>query len=183
MEILSRGERSEGLGRPQIHIPYPTSMARRKSRWYKVVKTGTENMGSSGDQQYLGRVESLDPALRGAYCKNVVVSVQSNDAVLSIAPAFTIYLSSAGASGDGGTGWSDDAVITARSTAAGGGTVSLAAYRKIFTEAFGSVSAEQLGPVHIWAEATDVTGAGVDITARFTMEAWGRFHTLHSDLA
>ena len=140
-------------------------------------------MGNTGDQQYLGRIESLDPALRGAYCKNVIVSCQCNDAVLSGQPSFTLYLSTAGATGAGGTGWSDDAIITARSTPTGGGTVSLAAYRKIFTQAFGSIGAEEIGPVHIWAECTDVTGPGDDVEARFTIEAWGRFHNLVTDLS
>ncbi len=146
---------------------------------YKVVRTGTEDMGADGGQQYLGRVVPLDPSLRGAYCNNVVVSCMINSGP-GEAAAFTVYLSTAGASGAGGTGWSEDAIINYKSTGSGGGTVSLSAKRKIFTDAFGSVGGGQIGPVHIWAEMTDTSSE--DQEARFTIEAWGRFHNLESDI-
>jgi len=38
-------------------IPFRPYMVRKKSKLYKLLKTGTEDMGVSGDQQYLGRVE------------------------------------------------------------------------------------------------------------------------------
>ena len=82
--------------------------------------------------------------------------------------AFTIYLSPK-ASGD----WADSDVITGRSTAAGGGTVSLAARRRIQTNVTGDAT---LGPIHIWAEMTDIPEATQE--ARFVIEVWGRMHTL-----
>ena len=142
-------------------------------------------MGASGDQQYLGRIEILDEVLQKAYVNNVVVSCQINDGISTtgVTPAFTVYLSKAGATAAGGGGWNEEDVITARSTAAGGGTVNLTAKRLIKTNAFGSVVAEDIGPIHIWAECTDTAGVGVVNSARFTIEAWGWFHTLISDLS
>ena len=142
-------------------------------------------MGSSGDQQYLGRVEILDEVLGKAYLNNVIVSCQINDGISTtgVTPAFTVYLSKSGSTGAGGGGWVDTDVITARSTAAGGGTVNLVARKVIKTNSFGSAVAEDIGPVHIWAECTDTAGVGQDNDARFTIEAWGYFHNLISDLS
>ena len=157
-------------------------MARKKSKLYKMIKTGTEDMGTSGDQQYLGRVETLDASVGAAFVNNVIVSCQVNYEEAGTVPAaFTIYLSKAGSTGAGGGGWNDDDVITARATGNGGGTVNLVAKRRIQTNIFGSVSAEDIGPVHIWAEVTDMPQS--DQSCRFTIEAWGYFHTLVSDLS
>ena len=147
-------------------------------------------MGSTGDQQYLGRVGVLEPGVMNAYLNNVQVSIQNNEIVslsgdkgATTQPSYTVYLSKAGASGSGGAGWNEDDIIDAKATPAGGGNVSLTAKRYIKTNSFGSEVAEDIGPVHIWAEATDIptTGAGEN-TARITMQAWGYFHTLTSDL-
>ena len=146
-------------------------------------------MGSTGDQQYLGRVTCLEPGVMNGYLNNVVVAIQNNrvDNVSdgpSVQPAFTIYLSKAGASGEGGQGWSDDDIIDAKSTGAGGGTVSLSAKRYIKSNEFGSGVAEDIGPIHIWAEATDVPiSAAENFEARVTMQAWGYFHQLVSDIS
>ncbi len=153
---------------------------------YKIIATGTEDMGTTGDQQYLGRVGVLEPQIMNGYCHNVVVSIQNNKINTTTDgirpnPSYTIYLSKAGATGAGGGGWNEDDVIDAKATPAGGGTVSLTAKRYIKTNAFGSTNAEDIGPVHIWAEATDVPGT--ENEARITMQAWGYFHTLTSDLA
>ena len=139
-------------------------------------------MGTSGDQQYLGRVETLDESVGKAFLNNVIVSCQVNYEEAGTVPAaFTIYLSKAGATGAGGGGWNDDDVITARATGNGGGTVNLVAKKTIKTNSFGSVVAEDIGPVHIWAEVTDMPQTNQE--CRFTIEAWGYFHTLISDLS
>ena len=142
-------------------------------------------MGASGDQQYLGRVGCLEPGVMAAYLNNVSVSCMIDDGVSTngVTPAFTVYLSKAGATGAGGAGWSDDDIIDAKSTPGGGGTVSLSAKRYIKTNSFGSDVAEDIGPVHIWAECTDTAGIGQENIARFTMQAWGYFHTLTSDIS
>jgi len=160
-------------------------MARRKKSpgFYKIVTTGTEDMGTIGDQQYLGSVTRVDPALRGCYVNNVVVTCQANQTDENAAsPAFTVYLSNNGAVGAGGLGWDDDAVITARSTGAGGGTVSLKANRRVKVTTFSNVGFSELGPVHIWAEMTAIENQSTQ-SARFTIEAWGKLHKFDSDIA
>ena len=155
--------------------------ARRMKR-YPLVKTGTESMGTTGDQQYLGRVACLEPQIMAAYVHNIIVSCQNN--VMnedSAGAAFTVYLTSCGPVGSGGLGWSDDKIITARSTGAGGGTVNLTVKRRIQTNDFTEEATEAIGPVHIWAEMTDLPQATQE--ARFTIEAWGSFHTLPVDFA
>ena len=139
-------------------------------------------MGVTGDQQYLGRLEVLDESVGNAFINNVIVSCQVNFTEENTSNgAFTIYLSKAGATGAGGGGWNDDDVITARSTGSGGGTVNLVAKKLIKTNSFGSVVAEDIGPVHIWAEVTDMPQTNQD--CRFTIEAWGYFHNIVSDLS
>ena len=141
---------------------------------YKQVETLTKDMGSAGGQFHLGHIKKLDPALGSGFFKNVVVSAQINDLgpitpgdPAPNTPGFTIYLSNA----SGALGWSDNAVLTARSFGPMAGTASLSAYRNISDDT--SSYDSSIGPVHIWAEITDVTYI-TDIEARFTMEVWGR---------
>ena len=131
-------------------------------------------MGITGDQVHIGKVDKLDEQLKGCFLNNVIVSAQTNvttdQATLA---SFTIYLSTAPAGS-----WSDDQVITARTTPGGGGTVNLVAKRRILTnDTDGSV--QPIGPVHIWAECTDIPQATQE--GRFTIEAWGRMHQLSGD--
>ena len=152
--------------------PVPSNMARRrKSRVYKQVKTGTNDMGNTGDQKHIGKVTKLDPSLKGAYLKNVVVSMQLNQTVSDDkigAVGFTVYLSN----NSGNDGWSDDAVVGARSIGGSAGNCSLTANRRIMTDESEATSSS--GPIHIWAEVTDHSGALDDVSARITIEAWGR---------
>ena len=157
-------------------------MARRKSRNYKQVVTLTKNMGAAGAQFHIGKVSKLDPALKSGFLNNVVVSAMANKQSGSTQieraalQAFTIYLSNSSSA----AGWSDDQVIAARSTPQGGGTVSLSAKRVIRTDA--NEEDSSLGPVHIWAEATDVpVQPNTEAEGRFTIEAWGRMILLSSD--
>ena len=132
-------------------------------------------MGVTGAQVHIAKVEKLDEQLSGCFLNNIIVSCQNNYLEEgSAAAAMTVYLSTA--SGD--DGWSDDSVITARSTAAGGGTVNLKAYRRIQTNATigGDTS---IGPVHVWAEQADQPQSTQQ--SRFTIEAWGRMHKLTGD--
>ena len=150
-------------------------MARRRSAPnYKQIVTGTKDMGDTGSQIHIAKIEKLDEQLKGCFLNNVLVSCQTqvttDQATLS---AFTVYLSTA-PSGS----WSDDKVITARSTPGGGGTVNLVAKRRILTNET-SADVQPIGPVHVWAEVTDIPQA--DNSARFTIEAWGRMHNLLGD--
>ena len=146
----------------------------RGARNYPQVFTGTQAMGITGSQIHLAEVTMLDPAIRGAFLKNVQYAVQlqsSEDFVPTefLNPSYTIYLSYA-ASGN----WSDDAVIAAKSFT-GAGSGSLRCKRYINTSSSGSVVAEQLGPVQVWIEATDVPLQDIAGSAiRYTLTIWGR---------
>ena len=150
-------------------------MARRRAKNYKQTLSMTKNMGSAGAQRHIGKVEKLDPALAAGYLNNVVVTGQINDLGPLVpgdappsSPGFTVYLSTA-ASG----AWDDDAILTARAFGPIAGSASLSAARWIKTDD-SSDQSSSVGPIHVWAEITDVT-ITTDIEARFTLEFWGRF--------
>ena len=164
-------------------------MARRRRRGktnYKQVKTGTVNLGTSGDQVHIASIEMIDDALKGAFLNNVQFSVQQNLTIgsgqiggqnapaRSSGQAFTLYLSYESST------WSDDSVIAAFSTGNGGGNGNLVAKRMIKTNETGSTVAEQIGPVHVWMEGTDISTA-TDASARVTLTAWGRMILLKED--
>ncbi len=156
-------------------------VARARSKNYKQVVAGTKNLGVLGGQFHIGKVNKLDPALRGGYLNNVVVSCMQNNTMAAISGeewgfvgAFTVYLSNS-ASGD----WQDSQILTAKSTAAGGGTVSLSAKRFIKDDA--NADDSSISPVHIWLEMTDVTAGATDMTARVVIESWGRMVLLTGD--
>ena len=165
-------------------------MARRRGRTnYKQVKTGTVNLGTTGSQVHIAQVKMIDEALRGSFLNNVQYSVQCNNATYmvtppdpaasvagtSIMPAFTFYLSYESSS------WSDDSVIAVSSTGQGGGNGNLSCKRTIKTNETGSTVAEQIGPVHVWMESTDITSGATDVEARVTLTAWGRMILLDED--
>ena len=119
----------------------------------------------------------IDDALRGSFLNNVQFSVMQNAGVggsVDQAAAFTMYLSYESDS------WSDGAVIDASSTPSGGGDGNLVAKRVIKTNETGSTVAEQIGPVHVWLECTDVSDT-TDIEARVTLTSWGRMILLVDD--
>ena len=154
---------------------------RRAARNYKQTVTGTKTLGTTGSQYHIGKVNKLDPALKGGYIKNFVVSVmQDNTTAASTGDTwgfmggFTVYLSNS-ASGD----WADDQVLTARALPSGGGTVSLSARR--FIKEDENADDSSLSPVHVWLEMTDVTSAATALKARATIEAWGRMILLSGD--
>ena len=161
-------------------------MARSRSKVYKQTVTGTKTLGTAGAQFHIGKVNKLDPALAGGYIKNFVVSIIQNNSTYLVPPepgdkggtslmgAFTVYLSNS-ASGD----WSDDQVLTARSVASGGGTVSLSARRFIKNDE--NDDDNSTSPVHVWLEMTSITSGATDLTARVTIEAWGRMILLSGD--
>ena len=165
-------------------------MARRRGRTnYKQVKTGTVSLGTSGSQIHVAEIKMIDEALRGSFLNNVQFSVQSNNAIYmvpppdpadsvagtSIMPAFTFYLSYESSS------WSDDSVIAVSSTGQGGGNGNLSCKRTIKTNETGSTVAEQIGPVHVWMESTDITSGVTEVEARVTLTAWGRMILLVDD--
>ena len=158
-------------------------MARRRRRSnYKQVKTGTVNLGTTGDQVHIATIKMIDEALRGSFLNNVQFSVMQDHTqghtepvtAWSSGQAFTLYLSYESSS------WSDDAVIDASSTPVGGGDGNLTAKRVIKTNEIGSTVAEQIGPVHVWMEGTDISSA-TDSKARVTLTAWGRMILLVED--
>ena len=161
-------------------------MAKRRRSNYKQVKTGMVNLGTSGTQYHIATIKMLDDALRGSFLNNVQYSVQQNTTLGTTAgagdystsrssgQAFTLYLSYRA------TTWDDDSVIAASSTPVGGGNGSLSAKRVIKTNATASDVAENIGPVHVWIEGTDISTVG-DASARVTLTAWGRMILLVED--
>ena len=145
----------------------------RRARNYRQTVTGTKSLGTLGAQYHIGKIEKLDPNLPSAFLNNCVVSCQHNNiSDTEVAAPFTIYLSNAPAGA-----WLDDQVVTARATAAGGGTVSLTVKRVIRTDT--SAIDNSMSPVHVWAEMGDTGSVTAD--ARFTIEAWGRMIILSGD--
>ena len=156
---------------------------------YKQVKTGTVELGHDGSQVHIASIEMLDDALRGAFLNNVQFSVQQNNTIphalvndedyagvtRGSGAAYTLYLSY-----ESNT-WNDDAVIAASSTGVGGGNGNLTCKRVIKTNEIGSTVAEQIGPVHVWMEGTDISASGTEPSARVTLTAWGRMILLEED--
>ena len=161
-------------------------MARRRGKTnYKQIKTGTVNLGTSGAQIHIAEIKMLDDALRGAFLNNVQVSVQQNLTIGSLESAsdtvyrttnqaYTVYLSYESSS------WQDDSVIAVWSSPLGGGNGNLTCKRRIKTNETGSTVAEQIGPVHVWIEGTDIS-QDVDAGVRVTLTAWGRMILLEED--
>ena len=154
-------------------------MAKRKGpRNYKQVRTMTKSMGSSGGQEHCLAVKKLDPQLVGSYLNNIVASIQLNSPTTidpdasRTTPAFTLYLTTSNV-------WNDDNVITARTVGGSGGTVSLSAKRYIKSD--DEDVDGTTGPVHLWAEMTDIQGLLEETEARITMEVWGRYISLTLD--
>ena len=153
-------------------------MARRRGpRNYPQIVTFTKDMitGGAGVQRHCGKIEKLDAQLRGCYVKNIRVAVMTDTLVPndSAPVSYMIY-----ASPEPSGSWSDDTVIVAKATPTGGGNVNLPINRYIKTNEHGD---DTLGPLHIWAETTDVSGLTDTNKARFTIEAWGRMHNLSKD--
>ena len=159
-------------------------MARRHGRTnYKQVKTGTVDLGTTGAQFHIAEIRMIDEALRGSFLNNVQFSVMQQRTIRvdtaeevsgSSGQAFTLYLSYESSS------WNDDAVIAAYSTPVGGGNGNLVCKRVIKTNEVGSTVAEQIGPVHVWMEGTDIS-LDIDQEARVTLTAWGRMILLVED--
>ena len=152
---------------------------------YKQIKTGTVNLGTTGAQIHIASIDMIDDAIRGAFLNNVQFSVMQNatlgTAGTTITPisrssgmGFTFYLSYRSSS------WDDDSVIAAYSVGSAGGNGNLTCKRSIKTNEEGSTIAEQLGPIHVWMEGTQVQQVA-DAEARVTLTAWGRMILLTED--
>ena len=146
------------------------------------MKTGTVDYGTGGSQIHIAEIQMIDEALRGSFLNNVQFSVQDNYSIgtgedAGPLSAFTFYLSYESSS------WNDDAVIAVHSTPQGGGNGNLTCKRIIKTNETGSTVAEQIGPVHVWMEGTDVSSAGNPKEARVTLTAWGRMILLVEDFS
>ena len=156
-------------------------MARSGRTNYKQVKTGTVDLGNEGAQIHIAEIKMIDDALRGSFVNNVQFSVQQNisygfedgDSRTQV-QGYTFYLSYESDS------WSDDSVIAAYAVAVAGNG-NLVAKRVIKTNETGSTVAEQIGPVHVWMEGTDMTIDPFNISARVTLTAWGRMILLVED--
>ena len=160
-----------------------------KNTNYKQIKTGTVNLGKVGAQIHIASIDMIDDAIRGAFLNNVQFSVQQNatlgtsqELVLgsgfvtsrSSTMGFTFYLSYRSSS------WDDDSVIAAYSVGGAAGNGNLTCKRSIKTNEEGSTIAEQLGPIHVWMEGTDINTV-TDSEARVTLTAWGRMILLTED--
>ena len=166
-----------------------------KNTNYKQIKTGTVDLGFSGDQVHIASIDMIDDAIRGAFLNNVQFSVQQNATMASPAIAdeagilgntwrgisrsstmgFTFYLSYRA------TTWDDDSVIAVYSVGGAAGNGNLTCKRSIKTNEEGSTVAEQLGPIHVWMEGTEVSLDPFSTEARVTLTAWGRMIILKED--
>ena len=163
-----------------------------KNTNYKQIKTGTVDLGVSGAQIHIASIDMIDDAIRGAFLNNVLFSVQQNATIGSgvwpgedpepgnNAPArsstmgFTFYLSYRSSS------WDDDSVIAVYAVGGAAGNGNLTCKRSIKTNEEGSTVAEQLGPIHVWMEGTDISTV-TSASARVTLTAWGRMILLNED--
>ena len=145
------------------------------------------NFGTGGAQIHLAKIIMLDHALKGSYLNNVQFSVMTNNSTSRIAstdasasaliPAYTFYLSTEP------TTWDDTSVFAVYSTPQGGGNGNLVAKRQIKSNDDSQATADlNIGPVHVWAECTDVTSGSTDLEGRVTLTAWGRMIKLQDDL-
>ena len=160
-------------------------MGRRGKTNYKQVKTGTVDLGTAGDQIHIAEIKMVDDALRGSFLNNVQFSVMQNATIgqppvadlnvsRSSTSAYTFYLSYESST------WNDNAVIAAYAVGGAGGNGNLVGKRVIKTNETGSTIAEQLGPVHVWMEGTDIS-LSTSAEARVTLTAWGRMILLVED--
>ena len=157
-----------------------------KNTNYKQIKTGTVNLGTAGAQTHIASIDMIDDAIRGAFLNNVQFSVMQNATLGTTAGSgghstsrsstmgFTFYLSYRSSS------WDDESVIAVYSVGGAGGNGNLTCKRSIKTNEEGSTIAEQLGPIHVWMEGTDIS-TSTDAEARVTLTAWGRMILLTSD--
>ena len=160
-----------------------------KNTNYKQIKTGTVNLGTAGAQTHIASIDMIDDAIRGAFLNNVQFSVMQNQTLGTTAGGaapsyystsrsstmgFTFYLSYRSST------WDDDSVIAVYSVGGAAGNGNLTCKRSIKTNEEGSTVAEQLGPIHVWMEGTDIS-TSTDAEARVTLTAWGRMILLTED--
>ena len=156
---------------------------------YKQIKTGTVNLGHDGAQIHIASIDMIDDAIRGSFLNNVQFSVMQNDTVSvtdlgnlvgrTTSQGYTFYLSYRSSS------WDDDSVIAVYAVGGQAGNGNLVCKRHIKTNEEGSTIAEQLGPIHVWMEGTDVSADtdsfGAPPGARVTLTAWGRMILMTED--
>ena len=162
-------------------------MARSKGRTnYKQIKTGTVNLGFTGAQVHIASIDMIDDAIRGAFLNNVQFSVMQNATMAqaevagqaisrSSTSGYTFYLSYRSSA------WDDDSVIAVYAVGGAAGNGNLTCKRSIKTNEEGSTIAEQLGPIHVWMEGTDISADPFNAEARVTLTAWGRMILLTED--
>ena len=121
-------------------------------------------MGDAGDQILLGYIQKIDAQGATSYVHNVIISGAPQDTEASDM-AFTAYLSTSAT-------WAETNVITARSTGAGGGTVSLQASRTIQENA--EITAGNEGLIYIWGETSNSV---LDEDFRIIVEVWSNGFT------
>ena len=144
------------------------SMARRRSRNYKIVNAATNDGTSSGDQVLIAKISKVDAqGVPNAWIKNVQVTAMVNEAEQDVA-GLIFYLTTDG-------NWDDDYIITARGTPGPGGSVSLSANRSIKTNDTTSPAFEEGvgGPLYVWVEIGDYAATE---KFRWITEVWGQRH-------
>ena len=159
-----------------------------KNTNYKQIKTGTVDLGTTGAQVHIASIDMIDDAIRGAFLNNVQFTVQQNATIGSLpvgneiedivsrssTMGFTFYLSYRAST------WDDDSVIAVYAVGGAAGNGNLTCKRSIKTNEEGSTVAEQLGPIHVWMEGTDISHT-TSAEARVTLTAWGRMILLTED--
>ena len=134
-------------------------------RMYKIVNAATVDMGDSGAQVRLGKIQKVDAQGISGYLNNVQVSaIINNYDGGDTTPGILFYLTT-------DTGWSDDTIISAAACGIAG-KVNLSARRWIKENLVDSKG--NTGTVHLWAELTDITISD-NIELRYVAETWGSF--------
>ena len=144
-------------------------MARKYKRPsnYKKINALTKNFGSAGDQILIARFKKADAqSSQVSWLNNVNVTgmLQEGD---GDAGGVLFYLSTQGTA----SGWSDDQIISCRGFPGYGGTVSLAAKRRIRRNEESELGDQ--GQVYLWGEITDLSYTA-DADMRIVIDTWGR---------
>ena len=140
---------------------------RRGPSNYKKMNAFTKSFGSAGAQILLAKFKKADAqSSQVSWLHNVVVTgmLQNGD---GDAGGVVFYLSTQGTS----SAWSDDEIISAKGFPGYGGTVSLAAKRRIRKNEESELGDQ--GQVYLWGEITDLSYTA-DADMRIIIDTWGR---------
>ena len=141
-------------------------MARRRPRNYKITNVQTQSMGSAGGQIRVLNVDKIDnQSIQNGYLHAVKVTAIFDTEQGSPGAGIIAYATTDNV-------WSDDYVITAAASGAGGGTMWLNVRRTIKTGADTPLQGQSGGPIYIWLEITDPGTTSESL--RVVTETYGR---------